>query len=104
MSLRRNLQAWRIRTNGPGACYAVLTGRERCMSEADPLTRFLEAVRPFEPRTVLEIGTLQSVPGRSTHHMSHFPGIDRAAYTMADIKLGPDVDVVANLHDLPAEW
>ena len=33
-----------------------------------------------------------------------FPGIERANYTMADIRPGPDVDVIADLHALPDEW
>lgn len=64
-----------------------------------PIEQFVEAAS--QPARVLEIGTLQSVPGVSTHHSSWFPG---SAYTMADIAAGPDVDQVVDVHRLPAEW
>lgn len=56
------------------------------------------------PTTALEIGTAQTVPGRPTHNMDLVPWIERAKYVMADIKAGTDVDVIADLHGLPAEW
>ncbi len=36
--------------------------------------------------------------------MQLFEGIERSQYTMIDIQAGADVDVVADLHALPAEW
>ena len=53
---------------------------------------------------VLEVGTLQSVPGRSTHLRSAFPHVPRANYLMADVAEGADVDCLADLHALPADW
>jgi SAM-dependent methyltransferase len=62
---------------------------------------FAECARR-RPGRVLEVGTLQAVPGRSTHHRGRFP--DAVEYIRSDIAPGPDVDVVADLHQLPAEW
>jgi hypothetical protein len=53
---------------------------------------------------VCELGTLQAVPGRSTHSMARFPYIERANYVMVDVQAGADVDVVANVHHLPEDW
>lgn len=69
-----------------------------------PLAAFVAAARATPPATVLEAGTAQAVPGVSTHHMRLFDGIERSQYTMIDIQAGADVDVVADLHDLPTEW
>ena len=65
---------------------------------------FENEITRAECRMVLEVGTLQAVPGRSTHSMSLFPGIDPANYIKLDIIDGPDVDVVGDLHRLPEEW
>jgi SAM-dependent methyltransferase len=56
------------------------------------------------PASVLEVGTLQAVPGRSTHHRSAFPGVLDSDYVRLDTTEGADVDVVGNLHALPASW
>lgn len=61
------------------------------------------APRP-DCRSVLEAGTLQSVPGRSTHSMWGFPMVKPEDYVRLDIFEGPDVDVVGDLHALPADW
>ena len=66
--------------------------------------RFDERARSVSPARVLEIGTLQARPGYSTHAQARFPGVARADYVMADVQGGPDVDVVADLHALPADW
>lgn len=47
---------------------------------------------------VLELGTLQAVPGSSTHHFSWIPHASETVGT--DVKAGPDVDVVADVHRL----
>jgi hypothetical protein len=73
-------------------------------SRADPAAYFQRAIQDREIRRVIEFGTAQAVPGRSTHSMALFPRLDRSDYTMVDIKPGADVDVVANLHSLPLEW
>ena len=53
---------------------------------------------------VLEIGTRRFDPAHvsNVHHL--FPGVPRANYVMADVQEGIDVDVVADAHELPAEW
>lgn len=70
----------------------------------DPRQQFLELVSSLKPALVLEVGTMQSVPGRSTHVMSWFPHVKKPQYTMVDIAAGADVDVVADIHALPKEW
>ena len=47
---------------------------------------------------MLELGTLQSVPGRSTMHRDWVP--HASEFLGTDIEAGPDVDVVADLHRL----
>jgi SAM-dependent methyltransferase len=73
-------------------------------SGADALSRFQKYIQSRATRRVVEFGTAQAVPGRSTHSLALFPNLDRSSYTMVDIKPGPDVDVVADLHALPPDW
>jgi SAM-dependent methyltransferase len=73
-------------------------------SDVDPLSCFSKSIAATKIRQVVEFGTAQAVPGRSTHSLALFPSIKRSSYTMVDIKAGPDVDVVADLHSLPPEW
>lgn len=47
---------------------------------------------------VLELGTKQSVPGRSTLHKEFVP--DAAEYLGTDIEPGEEVDIVADVHRL----
>jgi SAM-dependent methyltransferase len=46
---------------------------------------------------ILELGTKQSIPGRSTHHKEWAP---HARWTLADFQDGEDVDIVADAHRL----
>ena len=70
-----------------------------------PSERFFAAAASLPPRSrVLEIGTKQAVEGTSTHDLRKFPGVARADYVMCDVLPGVDVDVVGDLHDLPASW
>jgi len=55
-------------------------------------------------RRVLEAGTLQALPGRSTHSMAAFPRVRREDYVRLDVQAGADVDVVGDLHALPQDW
>jgi hypothetical protein len=48
--------------------------------------------------SVLELGTLQSVPGRSTMHRDWVP--HAAEFLGTDIQAGADVDIVADVHRL----
>lgn len=70
----------------------------------DPVICFRDAIRRKTINSVIEFGTAQALPGRSTHSFGMFPGLDRSQYTMVDIKQGPDVDVVADIHSLPNDW
>lgn len=82
--------------------------RRRVLSDVTssaPRDGFLAWAAKLGPAaTVLEIGTKRWVDGVSTHLQGMFPGVPRQAYVMADIQPGDDVDVVADLHALPADW
>jgi len=65
---------------------------------------FRENIASVHRKMVLEVGTLQAVPGRATHSMALFPDIELHNYVKVDIIDGPDVDVVADLHSLPSDW
>jgi hypothetical protein len=71
-------------------------------SHAEPSSdleqRFMEACRRFEAPSVLELGTKQSVAGRSTMHRDWVP--HAGEFLGTDIEAGVDVDVVADLHRL----
>ncbi len=54
--------------------------------------------RELEAPSVLELGTLQSVPGRSTMHRDWVP--HASEFLGTDIEAGADVDIVADLHRL----
>jgi SAM-dependent methyltransferase len=75
------------------------------ISTAAPRDRYIAAAKqvPAHAR-VLEIGTKQAVQGRVTHSHHHFERVPRQNYTMSDVEAGNDVDVVADLHRLPADW
>ena len=59
---------------------------------------FLHELGQLTAPRVLELGTLQSEPGRSTHHAAWLP--EGSTHVKSDIEAGPDVDVVADAHDL----
>ncbi|TDK39136.1 class I SAM-dependent methyltransferase [Rhizobium deserti] len=65
---------------------------------------FYQRLVDADRQRVLEVGTLQAVPGRSTHSMSLFPSVQPKNYVRLDIIDGPDVDVVGDLHKLPNDW
>jgi len=52
----------------------------------------------FKSPRVLELGTLQSIPGRSTMHKDWIPHFSE--YLGTDIQAGEDVDIVADAHKL----
>src|SRR5271154_5761361 len=74
------------------------------VSGIDAFLCFQESIQSKDIGEVIEFGTAQAVPGRSTHSLALFPNLQRSQYTMVDIKAGADVDVVADLHSLPPEW
>jgi SAM-dependent methyltransferase len=65
---------------------------------------FDRLVAERRPANVLEAGTLQSNHGQATHSHGRFPWVAPKDYVKLDIVAGPDVDVVGDLHALPAEW
>ncbi len=60
--------------------------------------RFIARCAQLTSPSVLELGTLQSVPGRSTLHRDWVP--HASEFLGIDIEDGPDVDIVADLHRL----
>jgi SAM-dependent methyltransferase len=70
--------------------------RERgpAMSEDD----FLQLLAKTEHATVLELGTMRSVPDRPTHH--RYWCHPSANFIMSDFEAGLDVDVVCDVHSL----
>lgn len=74
-------------------------------SSAAPRERFFAVGRSLGPGShVLEVGTRQATEGIATHSRAAFPNVTRENYVMADVLPGHDVDVVADLHRLPAQW
>lgn len=77
------------------------------MSVADPMrigaarddiaTRFVAGLQAMERPAVLELGTLRW-EAAATHHLEWAPHC--STYVMSDVAEGPDVDVVADAHDL----
>jgi hypothetical protein len=78
----------------------VLAGRPRSEGEAssDLEQRFVARCAELPAPSVLELGTLQSRPGRSTMHRDWVP--HASEFLGTDIQAGPDVDIVADLHRL----
>jgi methyltransferase family protein len=80
--------------------WLVLAGKPR--SEGEPSSdleqRFVARCLELNAPSVLELGTLQSVPGRSTMHRDWVP--NASEFLGTDIEAGPDVDIVADLHRL----
>ena len=75
------------------------------LSSAAPRERFLEWAESLGPSAkVMEVGTRQALEGRSTHLRFAFPEVPRENYVMVDVEAGCDVDVVADLHALSADW
>ncbi len=65
---------------------------------APVLDMFLAACRAKPAPRVLELGTRRSVPSRSTRHEDWVP--HAAEYVGVDLEPGPDVDLVADIHQL----
>jgi hypothetical protein len=72
-------------------------------SEESPLaSEFRARCQRFEAPSVLELGTRQSTPGRSTMHRDWVP--HAAEFLGTDIQRGADVDVVADAHTLSSTF
>jgi SAM-dependent methyltransferase len=65
---------------------------------SDLKERFIARCAELPAPSVLELGTLRSVPGRSTLHRDWVP--HAAEFLGTDIQEGADVDIVADLHHL----
>jgi SAM-dependent methyltransferase len=65
---------------------------------------FFGHISPDWPKSVLEVGTLRDVPSISTKHRRYFPDPGPERYVCLDIAPGEDVDVVGDIHAMPAEW
>jgi SAM-dependent methyltransferase len=76
----------------------LATPRAAAMPSSTLERDFIARCAQFEAPRVLELGTLQSVPGRSTLHRDWVP--HSAEFLGTDIEAGPDVDIVADLHRL----
>ena len=75
------------------------------ISTSAPRDQFVAAAAALgADARVLEIGTKQSIEGRSTHTLHLFPRATRQNYLMADVEAGADVDLLADLHKLPQDW
>lgn len=59
---------------------------------------FIDRLATLERPSVLELGTHRWQGDLPTHHLEWVP--QPACYVMSDITKGPDVDVVADAHDL----
>jgi len=78
----------------------ALLGVPRSAAEpsSDLETRFMARCAELAAPSVLELGTLQSVPGRSTMHRDWVP--HAREFLGTDIQRGSDVDIVADVHRL----
>jgi hypothetical protein len=74
------------------------TPRSDGQPSSDLEHRFIARCAELPAPSVLELGTLQSVPGRSTMHRDWVP--HAAEFLGTDIQAGADVDIVADLHRL----
>lgn len=72
--------------------------------EAVAAEHFRQAVAQRPPTAVLEVGTLQAVPGVSTVSRHLFALHPPEKYVCLDIAPGADVDVVGDLHALSDDW
>jgi Methyltransferase domain len=74
------------------------TPRSEGEPSCDLQHHFIARCAELPAPVVLELGTLQSVPGRSTMHRDWVP--HAAEFLGTDVQAGADVDVVADLHRL----
>jgi SAM-dependent methyltransferase len=67
------------------------------LKQSDISVGFVELVKQIKSPIVFELGTKQSIIGRSTMHKSWVP--HSSAFYGIDIESGNDVDLVADLHN-----
>ncbi len=78
----------------------ALSAQPRAAQQAtsDLKEPFIAACRSLEAPSVLELGTRQSVEGRSTMHRDWVA--HAAEFLGTDVETGPDVDIVSDAHRL----
>lgn len=62
------------------------------------IAQFIEQMAAIEKPSILELGTCQSIPGRSTMHREWVP--HAAEFLGTDFQEGADVDILADVHKL----
>jgi hypothetical protein len=72
--------------------------RSAGVPSSDLEATFVERCRQRPPPRVIELGTLRSIPERSTMHRELVP--HAREFLGTDLEPGPDVDIVADLHRL----
>lgn len=65
---------------------------------------FWRNVQAKQPSKVLEVGTRRTAPDRKTHSRDWFPWVPHEDYIRLDIRDGMDVDMLGDIHNLPADW
>jgi SAM-dependent methyltransferase len=92
--------AWVSRALAIAGRQITIAGVPRSAGDArwDLEQAFLASCRELPTPSVLELGTLRSVPGRSTMHRDWVP--HAAEFLGSDIGPGDDVDIVADAHHL----
>ncbi len=97
------LSKFRDAITGRSAARAKIAAPD--ISTSAPHDRFAAAAATLgADARVLEIGTKQAIEGRSTHTLNIFPNVKRQNYLMADVEAGADVDMIADVHNLPQDW
>lgn len=81
----------------------ILTDPMRIGDAVDPVAeQFIRSLRAKPHPKVVELGTRRWDPDLVTHHEHWAP--HAVEYVKVDVTDGPDVDVVADAHNLPGEW
>jgi SAM-dependent methyltransferase len=68
------------------------------VGEREAVTEFKARARELSAPRVLELGTLRSIAERCTMHHDYVP--QAGEFLGTDIQAGPDVDIVADVHQL----
>jgi len=64
------------------------------------LEKVISLVKPLQAPKIIELGTKQSMVGRSTHRRGIFKnsGVDVSNYILSDFDKGHDVELIADIH------
>jgi SAM-dependent methyltransferase len=102
------LRSWVLHQRERSSFHASMAVRRLAVrdiprSESSPLaSEFRALCRRFDAPSVLELGTRQSTPGRSTMHRDWVP--HAAEFLGTDLQHGADVDVIADAHTLSSTF